>query len=303
MEKYNQSIGIPIKAKPELILKAVKNLSYFSYFTREISKSFLKYPFFIKGNPSEDEGATFIQIFDEHVKVYMKVKTLIQTDYFVQIIYKAYKTIPTSFEFEYNVIFFFTGIENCLLYSGYKYSKKISLPRVSVYDERERRKKIFLNIQKQLFDKILDKVDICEILIHANFKLVFDILLNMKLVNKYIQIFGEIIDYNGNVIKENKIIKLYKKENNILKEDINIKILKIEKKENEGKLSFEKENINKEKIIFIVYGDEENTMLYMINKFSQNLEPNFLNNLLIEKKKKLSKLKKIIENYFKNQKK
>ena len=44
-------------------------------------------------------------------------------------------------------------------------------------------------------------------------------------------------------------------------------------------------------------------MLYMINKFSQNLEPNFLNNLLIEKKKKLSKLKKIIENYFKNQKK
>ena len=125
----------------------------------------------------------------------------------------------------------------------------------------------------------------------------------MKLVNKYIQIFGEIIDYNGNVIKENKIIKLYKKENNILKEDINIKILKIEKKENEAKLSFEKENINKEKIIFIFYGDEENTMLYMINKFSQNLEPNFLNNLLIEKKKKLSKLKKIIENYFKNQKK
>ena len=303
MEKYYQSIGIPIKAKPELILKAIKNLSYFSYFTREIYKSFLKYPFFIKGNPSEDEGATFIQIFDEHVKVYMKVETLIQTDYFVQIIYKAYKTIPTSFEFEYNVIFFFTGIENCLLYSGYKYSKKISLPRVSVYDERERRKKIFLNIQKQLFDKILDKVDICEILIHANFKLVFDILLNMKLVNKYIQIFGENIDYNGNVIKENKIIKLYKKENNILKEDINIKILKIERKENEGKLSFEKENINKETITFIVCGDEENTMLYMINKFSQNLEPNFLNNLLIEKKKKLSKLKKIIENYFKNQKK
>ena len=300
MEKYKQSITLHIKGKPELILKSIKNLSYFSYFTKEISKNFLKFPFFIKGNPSEDEGATFIQIFDQHIKVYMKVKSLIQTDYFVKIIYKAYKTIPTSFEFEYNVIFFFTGIENCLLYSGYKYSKKISLPRVSVYDERERRKKIFLNIQKQLFDKILNKIDICEILIHANFKLVFDILLNMKLVNKYIQIFGEIIDYNGNVIKENNIITIYKKENNTLKEDIYIKIVKIEKKENEGILSFQKENINKEKIIFIIYGDEENTMLYMVNKFNDILEPNILNNLLIEKKKKLSRLKKIIENYYKN---
>ena len=303
MENYKQSISIHIKAQPELILKSIKNLSYFSYFTREISKTFIKYPFFIKGNPSEDEGATFIQIFDEHVKVYMKVKTLIQTDYFVQIIYQAYKTIPTSFEFEYNIALFFTGIEYCLLCSNYKYSKIISLPRVSLYDERERRKKIFLNIQKKLFDKFLDKIDICEILIHANFKLVFDILLNMKLVNKYIQLFGEIIDYNGNVIKENKIITIYKKENNILKEDIKIKILKIEKKENEGKLSFEKDIINKEKITFIIYGDEENTMLYMINKFNENLEPNFINNLLIEKKYKLSKLKKIIENYFKSQKK
>jgi hypothetical protein len=300
MEKYKQSITLHIKGKPELILKSIKNLSYFSYFTKEISKNLIKFPFFIKGNPSEDEGATFIQIFDQHIKVYMKVKSLIQTDYFVKIIYKAYKTIPTSFEFEYNVIFFFTGIEDCLLYSNYNYSKKISLPRISVYDERERRKKIFLNIQQKLFDNFLDKIDICEILIHANFKLVFDILLNMKLVNKYIQIFGEIIDYNGNVIKENNIITIYKKENNTLKEDIYIKIVKIEKKENEGILSFQKENINKEKIIFIIYGDEENTMLYMVNKFNDILEPNILNNLLIEKKKKLSRLKKIIENYYKN---
>ena len=75
MEKYKQSITLHIKGKPELILKSIKNLSYFSYFTKEISKNLIKFPFFIKGNPSEDEGATFIQIFDQHIKVYMKVKS------------------------------------------------------------------------------------------------------------------------------------------------------------------------------------------------------------------------------------
>ena len=53
MEKYKQSITLHIKGKPELILKSIKNLSYFSYFTKEISKNLIKFPFFIKGNSSE----------------------------------------------------------------------------------------------------------------------------------------------------------------------------------------------------------------------------------------------------------
>ena len=149
MEYSEQGIVIPINTKKENLLKAIKNLSYFTYYMRDFSKSLVKYPFFLKGNPKEDEGATYFQIYDEYVKVYIRIKTLIETDYFIKIVYQAYKSIPTSFEFEYIINIFFTGIDNCILFSNFRYSKKISLPRISFYEERERRKKNFFKNSKE----------------------------------------------------------------------------------------------------------------------------------------------------------
>ena len=86
MEYSEQGIVIPINTKKENLLKAIKNLSYFTYYMRDFSKSLVKYPFFLKGNPKEDEGATYFQIYDEYVKVYIRIKTLIETDYFIKIV-------------------------------------------------------------------------------------------------------------------------------------------------------------------------------------------------------------------------
>ena len=55
-----QAMVLNIKAKRELIQKSIINLSYFTYFMRKISKSYVKYPFFILLNPSKDYGSTFI---------------------------------------------------------------------------------------------------------------------------------------------------------------------------------------------------------------------------------------------------
>ena len=106
MEYSQQGIFFPINTKKENILKAIQNLSYFTYYMRDFSKSLVKYPFFLKGNPKEDEGATYFQIYDEYVKIYIRIKTLIETDYFIKIVYQAYKSIPTSFEFEYIINIF-----------------------------------------------------------------------------------------------------------------------------------------------------------------------------------------------------
>jgi hypothetical protein len=304
MIRNTQALVLPINAKRELIIKSIKNLSYFTYFMRNITKSYVKYPFFLKGNPNEDEGASFIQIYDEYIKVYSKIKSMIETDYFIRIVYQAYKTIPTSFEFEYIITIFFRGIDNCLLISNFRYSKKISLPRPSLFDERQKRMKIFLNIQKQLFEGELDKFNIEEISINAPFKLVFDIFINFKVVHKYIKFFGDIIEYNGNVINEKMIIKIT--QNNNLSS--NIIIENIQKKEKECFIkcikeydkSEKKEN---EKIIFLIYGEEQKTMFYMMNFYNYILPEDNVKKLSIQKKNMLCKLKKIIENYFESQKK
>ena len=48
MEYSEQGIVIPINTKKENLLKAIKNLSYFTYYMRDFSKSLVKYPFFLK---------------------------------------------------------------------------------------------------------------------------------------------------------------------------------------------------------------------------------------------------------------
>ena len=302
-----QAMVLPFKAKRELIQKSIINLSYFTYFIRKISKSYVKYPFFIEGNSSEDEGATFIQIFDNYIKVYNKVKSKIETDYFIKIIYQSYKTVPSSFEFEYIVTIIFTGIESCLLISNFRYSKKISLPISSIYYEKEKRKKIFLYIQKKILENELDKIEMDEILINSPLKLVYDIILNLKLVNKYIKILGEFIDYDGNIIKENMIIKIFVNENGKYIHYLNAKVDKLINNGNECLIIITKDsdkykNDIQEKIILILYGEENNSMFYMINLFNKNLSENILNKLSNQKKNMLYKLKRIIENYFINQK-
>ena len=301
-----QAMLLPIKAKKELIQKSIINLSYFTYFVRKLSKSYVKYPFFIKGNPNEDEGATFIQVFDNYIKVYNKIKSMVETDYFTRIVYKSYKTIPSSFEFEYVITILYTGIESCLLISNFRYSRKISLPISSIYYEKEKRIRIFLYIQKQILENELDKMHIDEILINAPIKLVYDILLNLKLVNKYIKFLGELIDYDGSIIKENTIIKIFLKENGKYIHYLNAKIDKLINNVNESLIIIKKDsdkykNNIIEKIILIIYGEENNSMFYIINLFNDNLPHNVLNNLSKKKKNMLCKFKKIIENYLKNQ--
>ena len=302
-----QAMVLPFKAKREVIQKSIINLSYFTYFMRKISKSYVKYPFFIEGNPSEDEGATFIQIFDNYIKVYNKVKSKIETDYFIKINYQSYKTVPSSFEFEYIVTIIFTGIESCVLFSNFRYSKNISLPISSIYYEKEKRKKIFLYIQKKILENELDKIEMDEILINSPLKLVYDIFLNLKLVNKYIKFLGELIDYDGNIIKENTLIKIYLNENEKYIHYLNAKVNKLINIGEECLIIITKDsdkykNDIQEKIIVVLYGEENNSMFYMINLFNKNLSENILNKLSNQKKNMLYKLKRIIENYFINQK-
>ena len=301
MEYSQQGIFFPINTKKENILKAIQNLSYFTYYMRDFSKSLVKYPFFLKGNPKEDEGATYFQIYDEYVKIYIRIKTLIETDYFIKIVYQAYKSIPTSFEFEYIINIFFTGIDNCILFSNFRYSKKISLPRISFYEERERRKKIFLKILRKIAENDLDKIHISEILINAPFKLVNDIFLNMKVINKYVNFFGDIINYEGNIIKEKMNIDIYRKNNNKKEFCYKLFIEKIERFDKETVFIFQKENDIKENITLIIYGDKGNSMFYFFNKFNTRISQNYLNNLNERKECMLFKLKRIIENYYKSQ--
>ena len=50
MIRNTQALVLPINAKRELIIKSIKNFSYYKYFIRRITKSYVKYPFFLKIN-------------------------------------------------------------------------------------------------------------------------------------------------------------------------------------------------------------------------------------------------------------
>jgi len=157
--------------------------------------SIIKYPFFLVGDPSNDIGAKFIQRTEENVDIYFKVNKLIETDYYTEIELFSYKTVPKSMDYIYRIRIINSNYyaNKTLIISEYEYSKDVIIDQEFIALELNRRRKIYKNIDKLLSMNYLNKFDIKASLINANIKIVFDIMLNLKLVHKFLNILEKVL--------------------------------------------------------------------------------------------------------------
>ena len=284
------------------ILKSIKNLLNLSYLLRRERLSIIKYPFYLVGDPSNDIGAKFIQRTEDNVDIYFKVTKLIETDYYSEVEFFFYKSVPKYTDYKYRIRILNSNYNKTFIISEYEYSKDIIIDEELIALEINRRKKMFKNIDKLLSMNYLNKFDIKASLINANIKIVFNIMLNLKLIHKFLNILGTKVTYDGNILKKelnvnymwwNFPLKKLIEYNSIITElhfDSKESLIEFSVKKNEEK------NIGEQKIKFLFYGRENKTMFFWINEFYDfNVERIiYLGN---NKNLVLNKLKKIIENY------
>ena len=287
------------------IINSFKNILNFSYLTRRERLSIIKYPFFLVGDPSNDIGAKFIQRTEENVDIYFKVNKLIETDYYTEIELFSYKTVPKSMDYIYRIRIINSNYyaNKTLIISEYEYSKDVIIDQEFIALELNRRRKIYKNIDKLLSMNYLNKFDIKASLINANIKIVFDIMLNLKLVHKFLNILGKSVTYEGNLLKKelnvnfmwwNFSLKKLIEYNSVITElhfDSKESLIEFSVKENKEK------SIEEQKIKFLFYGRENKTMFFWINEFCENFSVEKIIYLGNNKNLMLNKLKKIIENY------
>ena len=287
------------------IIKSIKNILNFSYLTRRERLSIIKYPFFLVGDPSNDVGAKFIQRTEDNIDIYFKVTKLIETDYYTEIEFFSYKSDPKSMDFRSRIRIVNSNFyaNKTFIISEYEYSKDIIIDEEFIALELNRRKKIFKNIDKLLSMDYLNKFDIKASLINANIKIVFDIILNLKLVNKFLNFLGKSVTYDGKLLKKelnvnflwwNYSLKKLTEYNSIITElhfDSKESLIEFSVKENKEK------NIQEQKIKFLFYGRENKTMFFWINEFYENFSVEKIIYLGNNKNLILNKLKKFIENY------
>ena len=98
----HQLILTPMHNRYEIISEIIKNIIHFTHFLRLYNESLSKYPIFKCNNSSQWEiGSEFTLLIEEHIQIHFRLKTLIETDYYMHVEYFAYKTEPESFQYSF----------------------------------------------------------------------------------------------------------------------------------------------------------------------------------------------------------
>jgi hypothetical protein len=287
------------------IVDSIKNILNLSYLMRRERLSIVKYPFYLVGDPSNEKGAKFIQKTEDNVEIYFEVTELIETDYYTEIEFFSYKTVPKNIEYKYR-----TRIMNLNYYGGrtiiiseYEYSKDIIIDEEFIALELNRRRKIFNNIDKLLYLNYLNKFDIKASLINANIKIVFNVMLNLKLIHKFLNALAKNFLYEGNILKKEMNVKFLWWDftsKNLIEYDSIISELHFDLKESLIEF-YVKQNkdktIEEQKIKFLFYGRDGKTMFFWINEYYEILNEEKVFYLGTKKTNVLNKLKKMFENY------
>lgn len=113
--------------------------------------------------------------------------TLVETDYWTHIEYFAYRTYPITFPYTF-------------VLNVHYVSDSIEVRK----QERERRMKMFKNVERMIISKEYTKFNIEYVLIKAKTGIVWELMLNMKSFNKLVKVLSDDIDYEGKTCKKEK---------------------------------------------------------------------------------------------------
>ena len=291
---------IPLKICNHLISKSILDSIVFCYSINKYYKNIISLPFILE-KEIDVVGCKFIvKLIQTNILIFYEIKEVISTDYFSRLKIHAYKTIPRTFKYDYVLDIFNKGDGESLMISSFIYDNNIHISDYKIHEDMLNRALLFQNIEKYVINQEYMKYFQTVINININLTLLWDILLNLKIIHKYAKILCKEINYEGSLIKKGSKVEL-KYKNCILVGDV----IKCDKYKNKGIIRFlideEKDNdINMplNSINIIVYEYELKITLYIYFLFSKNQYLNILFPLRKYYQKELETFKKITEHYY-----
>ena len=283
------------------------NIALSCQFQKKYNNQF-SYPIVIRGNLKEKGSRFILKMDDLDLYLFYEISDIIITDYYAIFKYHVYKTIPETFEFDHFVEMRYENEDEFTLFIGNSVEDK-HMTKQDILSAIKRRKEIYINIENSLRQFKLLKIASIHQTINCKIELIWDIIRNMKMIHKYSHLLADQVEYNGNLLKKGKIIKLIETNNNnktSLETLAKVKYFtkkksKIEKEFN-IQISVAKDNNNissypLKKIIITVYEYEGKCSVYFLFFFKDILSKDKFSLFNNEKNNELMKFKKIIENY------
>ena len=312
MNETSQALYLKCKIDYMSMILGIFNVVHSCHFRREhkADHNFLSYPLIISGRLNRKGDKFIIRKNDCNLLLFVEIKEMIITDYFSQINFHVYKSIPATFEYDIIIDVNYENSDECVLFSTFTYDKQIHLSEKSKIQELNERKFMFKTIERSFLNKEYFKFVNIYLLINCNIDLLWSVLLNMKLIHKYSKLIADEIQYEGNLITKDIKIKLnkIKKSSNIIYDavvtkcklspkeaDIEIVIDSINNSFNEKKNRFD-EN----KYYFKIYEYENKCTIHIFFFFKNSLSFNQKQLFSFKKDLELKKLKDIIEHYNEN---
>lgn len=323
LNKTSQALFTKVKSDFVSTIKGIFDIVYSSYLIKEKSSILVRnsYPKIISGQLNLPSSKFCIKAYMLNLDVYYEVKEVFQTDYYGRIKYHVYKTIPETFEFDLVVEVFSTDLDECLIYSSFIYDYQIHLTDKEIQDELQQRSSIYNSLELSLnrHRNELNKVVLVYTSINCKMKLSWNILLNMKIVHKFVSLLADKVDYDKEFFEKediiclfykNKLIKTNKtnKNNNIINNYNNYTNIfgKVSKfyfwdetaviellLSKEKKVAFTSDN----KIIIRLYECEGKTTMYIFFMYNKPLHEKIKKEIYSQKLKELEKFKQIVEHF------
>ena len=282
------------------------NLVLSCQFQKKYNKQF-SYPIIIRGNLNE-KGSRFI-LKMEDLYLFYEVSDIIITDYYAIFKFHVYKTIPETFEFDHFMEIRYENENEFTLFIVHSVQGKYLTQEDILYAIRNR-KEIYMNIENSLKQFKLLKIASFYQIINCKIELIWDIIRNMKILNKYNHLLADKVEYNGNLLSKDKIIKLIDKNNNISYESYakikkcTMKKSKIDKEFNIQLLVSKEKSFSPfysiKKIIIQAYEYDEKCSIYILFFFKDILSKDKFSIFNKAKNIELIKFKNIVENYNKS---
>lgn len=281
-------------------------LVYFCYLLKEKTHKPFSYPQIIKGNLNEIGSKFIIKRYELNLKIFYEITDLVYTDYFALIRFHVYKTIPETFVHDLIVCICNSSEKECIIHTRFSYDRQIRIPDKEIQKEFKKRNTIFKMLSSLISQRELYKLVPIYVLINCNINLMWNILLNMKMVHKYVSLLADKIEYNNEIIEKDDIINLFFKKGNEFNHTYGkVSKCQISKKEAIIEILFVKKKINSSptqtKITIRVYECEKKCTLYVFYFFNQALDDKTIVGINKKKEQELIKFKNMVEHFiFKN---
>ena len=306
-----QSLLLNYKCKYNHFVMAYYNAAYAVHFFRyfDLYKN-LSYPFILTGDLKRKGTKFMLRRPDLGILVFYEILESFVTDYYSRFKYLIYTTNPETFIYIHLVEVRYINEDQCDIRSSLIYDNKIFLSEKELQENLRLEYMIYKQIEISLSNYYMQKLAIVYTIFNNKIELIWNILLNMKLLHKYTFILADKINYKGNILKKNDIIELIENNKNDcpIKSIAKVKKCKISSKDKdltkEGiiELLFKDDEINnlpkkKTKIYLRIYEYEGKCSMYIFYYFLNNQSFKFLGNFTHKKIKELETLKNIIEKY------